>query len=399
MHVSSSSLGGAGIAAVRLSEAQKNAGNISKFINVQEIENANIEQFSIIKRQGVSATQRLLTKRDYGVITPISFPYLPKKLIEDFNPNIIHIHNWYNLLDYRLIEHMGRSFPLVLTMHDERLITGGCHNSLGCDNYLTGCHKCPATYLLRRKVLNDYQIKKDLFQKIPKYSITTPSMWMLGKAIESKLFLTAKEIKKISNIVPTQSQVGKNKSSNDKQKTFKILFVAADLNVKLKGFDLLINAFLQLTESNPNLSYSLTAIGSKIEKIDRISVNSEVVYKPAVTQSALRLLFAESSILVVPSLSENAPNIIIEAQSSGLIVLATDVDGIPELIRDAETGFLTQCDSHEIARNIKRIQNFNQESLSRIREIANYEVESNNSALRIEQEFMDLYLKTIDANI
>jgi glycosyltransferase involved in cell wall biosynthesis len=221
---------------------------------------------------------------------------------------------------------------------------------------------------------------------------------MLGKAIESNLFSKAKEIKKISNIVPTQRGVGKNKSSNDKNNMFKILFVAADLDVKLKGFDLLIDAFHQLAESNPNFSYSLTAIGSKIEKIDRISANSEVIYKKPVTQSALRMLFAESSLLVVPSLTENAPNIIMEAQSSGLIVLASDVDGIPELIRDSQTGFLTQCISHEIARNIKRIQNFNQESLARIRETADKEVKSNNSSQRVEQEFMDLYLKMIDTN-
>jgi glycosyltransferase involved in cell wall biosynthesis len=44
--------------------------------------------------------------------------------------------------------------------------------------------------------------------------------------------------------------------------------------------------------------------------------------------------------LLVPSLSENASNVILEAQLSGLPVVARRVGGNPELISDGSTGFL-----------------------------------------------------------
>ena len=395
LHLSSSSQGGAGIAATRLSEAQKKAGYASRIISVKEISGTNTKKTSAIKRKGISATQKLLTRNKYGVLTPISFPYLEKKIIDEVNPDVIHIHNWYNLLDYNLIETLGEQFPLVFTMHDERLVTGGCHNSLQCDNRMDGCNKCPATIMLRSKVSKDYQLKKSLFQRIPKFSITAPSQWMIEKALDSELFLEATEIQKIPNIIPASKVLKKKTEIGYSDKIYRILFVAADLHVQLKGFELLRDAFTQLTNSYPNLIYSLTAVGSKVEKTEKISVNSEIIYKKPLDQKALNMLFNDSSLLVVPSLTENAPNIVLEAQSSDLIVLASDVDGIPELIRDAKTGFLTNCNSEAIAKNIKRVQDSSSEELIGIRDRAKNEVALKNSSEKIEQDFMSLYLKTI----
>lgn len=45
-------------------------------------------------------------------------------------------------------------------------------------------------------------------------------------------------------------------------------------------------------------------------------------------------------LLVLPTEQEGLPNVIIEAMAEGVPVLATPVGGIPDLIRDCETGFL-----------------------------------------------------------
>jgi glycosyltransferase involved in cell wall biosynthesis len=45
-------------------------------------------------------------------------------------------------------------------------------------------------------------------------------------------------------------------------------------------------------------------------------------------------------LLVVPSLSDPFPMIILESMSAGLPVVAHSVDGIPELIADGRTGWL-----------------------------------------------------------
>jgi glycosyltransferase involved in cell wall biosynthesis len=54
---------------------------------------------------------------------------------------------------------------------------------------------------------------------------------------------------------------------------------------------------------------------------------------------ALEIL-SRSHILVLPSKIENFPNVILEAFSLGVPVMATAVGGIPALVRDGETGWL-----------------------------------------------------------
>ena len=60
-------------------------------------------------------------------------------------------------------------------------------------------------------------------------------------------------------------------------------------------------------------------------------------------------------LLVLPSYTEGLPSIIIEAMACGTPVLATPVGGIPDIIKDGETGFIMENNSPEcIAENIVR---------------------------------------------
>jgi len=51
-------------------------------------------------------------------------------------------------------------------------------------------------------------------------------------------------------------------------------------------------------------------------------------------------LMQRSDCLVLPSLSEGIPNVILEAMACGLPVLASNLPGIREVVKDEETGFL-----------------------------------------------------------
>jgi glycosyltransferase involved in cell wall biosynthesis len=64
----------------------------------------------------------------------------------------------------------------------------------------------------------------------------------------------------------------------------------------------------------------------------------------------------ESGLLVLPSLAEGFGLVLIEAMAAGVPVIATDVGGIRDVVRDGQTGLLVRPgDPAAMAEEIKRI--------------------------------------------
>lgn len=73
-------------------------------------------------------------------------------------------------------------------------------------------------------------------------------------------------------------------------------------------------------------------------------------------RSDVAAILAESTVSVLPSLSEGIPNSLIESLAAGVPVVATRVGGIPELITDGENGFLVSTNSpQDLADRISRL--------------------------------------------
>lgn len=68
-----------------------------------------------------------------------------------------------------------------------------------------------------------------------------------------------------------------------------------------------------------------------------------VFYKGWVTGHAKEELLRKATVFVLPSYNEGMPVSILEAMSYGMPVIATDVGGIPELVKNGESGLLIKA--------------------------------------------------------
>lgn len=55
-------------------------------------------------------------------------------------PDVVHCHNLHgDYFDLRAISMLSHQVPMILTLHDEWLLTGHCACTLGCERWKTGC--------------------------------------------------------------------------------------------------------------------------------------------------------------------------------------------------------------------------------------------------------------------
>ncbi|MDJ0510474.1 MAG: glycosyltransferase family 4 protein [Crocosphaera sp.] len=118
-----------------------------------------------------------------------------------------------------------------------------------------------------------------------------------------------------------------------------------------KGQDILIDVFPEILDILPNLKLYLigptgyTAKWSKslLKKIASSGWGDHVEYLGP-KDNCLDFIYG-ADVLVLPSRAEAMPKVILEAMALGTPVIASDVDGVRELIQDGQSGFLFSPDN------------------------------------------------------
>ena len=136
-----------------------------------------------------------------------------------------------------------------------------------------------------------------------------------------------------------------------------VLFVGALR--KIKGVDYLIEAAQSFVDRDTYLFMVGRDDGLKknLEKrAHELKIANYIKFTGPVNHEDIPLWISASDILVLPSLSEGRPNVILEALACEVPVVATDVGGIPELMVDGETGYLVPAKSpDELSRKINKL--------------------------------------------
>ncbi len=119
----------------------------------------------------------------------------------------------------------------------------------------------------------------------------------------------------------------------------------------MKGVDTLLTAFAKLLASSFQLSgISLRIVGdgserSRLEKLAKdLHITDHITFVGRLSPEKVADEFAQASIFCGLSRSEALGNVFLEAQAAGCAVIGTTVGGIPDIVKDGQTGFLVQPD-------------------------------------------------------
>jgi colanic acid/amylovoran biosynthesis glycosyltransferase len=135
--------------------------------------------------------------------------------------------------------------------------------------------------------------------------------------------------------------------------------------VEIKGLDYAIRAIASVVRQHESVRYDIVGDGPERPKlaalIRQLQLESVVMLHGAQPADVVQKLMAQTHLFVLPSINlhgdeEGTPVTLMEAQASGIPVVATRTGGIPEVVRDGESGFLVaDRDAEALAKRLNHL--------------------------------------------
>ncbi len=147
-----------------------------------------------------------------------------------------------------------------------------------------------------------------------------------------------------------------------------IRFLSVGRLTEKKGIEIALRALGRLRGADPGLDWHYDIIGDgelrlRLEALSReLGLADRVRFLGAQPHAAVRDAMAEADSFLLPSRTaatgdqEGIPIVLMEAMAAGLLVVSTRHSGIPELVRDGETGLLSdEGDVDDLVQVLRRV--------------------------------------------
>jgi len=312
-------VGGVEKVILELSMKLVNSGNEVRILTLNTTNSKNVENFQGIQIIRIKAYD--VTKIT-GLQSSISFNFWLQamKLINEFQPDIIHLHNRFfftTLIGLFLSKRF--SFPTIVTLH------------LGSLDFLHG--------------IKGYLVKK--FEKFMIRLINNNATLItaVSKNVKNngiKLGINSKKCRVVPNGVDL-SFFKMNRSCSKKPR--KIIFIGRLL--KNKGPQILVKSASLVIKKIPDVQFFLVGDGplrGNIEnycKKNNLTKNIKFLGKV----EDIREIMKECDLYVRPSYLDGMPLGVLEAMAAELPVIATNIGGTVEIIDHGKTGHLIKAEN------------------------------------------------------
>jgi 1,2-diacylglycerol 3-alpha-glucosyltransferase len=309
------------------------------YIFAPKVEDYVDQEKNVFRYRSVNVTGKV----KYPLPIPLSFRV--KKVITEFNPDIIHIHHPFLLSSPAIMYGKKFGIPKILTLHTqyeqyayyaspvpERVTQEAIKMIISNLAYKIDCITTPSASM--KKIIENYRIKSRI-EVIPNaihlMSFREDDEW---KRIEIKKKYHLKEDDKI------------------------ILFVGRVASEK--SIDMIIKSLAIIKKRSPGKE-KLLIVGhgpamDELKQLTRtLKIEKDVIFAGAVSYGEIKHYYQMAYVFTVASTTETFGIVTIEALASGVPVLAVKAPGAVDILTDGLDGLLVDNDTEKFADALEKI--------------------------------------------
>ena len=281
--------------------------------------------------------------------------------ISQFQPDIVHIHNFFPLLTPSIYDAcIEAKVPVIQTLHNFRLICPGalllCRKKV-CERCLTGSpynaviHKC-----YRNSRIESFAVARMVafHRKNNTWTNKVTRFIALSNFSKSKFvtagFPSAKIIVK-PNFIGQHKETHLLEQADDNQENeINSYALFAGRLSEEKGINVLFDAW-------ENININLRVVGDNMLQESITTSNKRIKFLGKLSKAEVQIQMQNAKFLVVPSICyETFGMVIIEAFSNGVPVIASNLGTMSEIIEHGKTGLLFEPgNSNELVKKIESL--------------------------------------------
>lgn len=297
------------------------------------------------------------------------------RLIESFKPDVVHLFNMpgYYINHYKLLEYLKASnVRTVYSMMDEFVYTSKCTYTLGCENFMYGCEKCPNNAKYPSSLFFDFskiifKRKFSIYRDFNKLTITGVE-WSCEMARKS--LLTKKcDIVTIPHPI-NYDEVFFPRDVTDLRRKLgipdnnRVILTAVPASVSRKG-GIYFMRLASLMENRSDITFVFVGYDRKDWKIP----SNMITIGYLESQDLLAQYYSLADLYVCTSLADTFPTTCQNALGCGTPLLGFNAGGVPYI---ASKKYGTFVDVGDVKALEKVVENTPRKSQERIVDIRNY---------------------------